>query len=59
MDIEINTLRSAVTLLAFISFLGIFFWAWSGRNRARFEEAQSLIFLDESRPVIDGSSEHV
>jgi cytochrome c oxidase cbb3-type subunit 4 len=50
MDIDLNTLRSAVTVLAFACFIGIFLWAWSGRNRARFLEAQQLPFADETRP---------
>lgn len=59
MDIELNTLRSAVTVLAFISFVGIFLWAWSGRNRARFDEAQSLPFADEGiAGNLDRSSAH-
>jgi len=51
MDIDLNTLRSAVTVLAFACFIGIFLWAWSGRNRARFDEARQLPFADETRPA--------
>jgi cytochrome c oxidase cbb3-type subunit 4 len=48
MDIDLNTLRSAITVLAFACFIGIFLWAWSGRNRASFDEAKRLPFADES-----------
>ena len=46
MDI-INDLRSIVTVLAFLSFLGIVAWAWSGRRRAAFEEAARLPFTED------------
>ena len=35
-------LRSIVTVITLITFVGIVIWAWSGRNRARFEEAARL-----------------
>ncbi|WP_137896032.1 cbb3-type cytochrome c oxidase subunit 3 [Ramlibacter sp. 2FC] len=41
---DINTLRSAVTVAALIAFLGICVWAWSRRNQAGFEEAARLPF---------------
>lgn len=44
---DINTLRSIVTVLALIAFLGIVFWAWSGRNKARFDEAAQLPFKNK------------
>lgn len=56
MDIDLNTLRAAVTVLAFACFIGIFLWAWSGRNRARFDEAERLPFADDTRPAPDAGS---
>ena len=41
---DINTLRSIVTVAGLICFLGIVWWAWSGRNRADFEQAARLPF---------------
>ena len=35
---DINTLRSIVTLVCFVTFLGIVFWAYRKRNAARFPE---------------------
>ena len=43
---DINTLRAAITVAAFITFLGIVAWAWSSRRRADFEAAARLP-LDE------------
>jgi len=41
---DINLLRSIVTVVAFVVFIGIVFWAWSRRNKARFDEAARLPF---------------
>ena len=44
---DINTLRSIVTILAFIAFIGIVVWAWSQRNQASFDEAAQLPFRQD------------
>lgn len=44
---ELTTLRSLITLISFLVFIGIVVWAWSGRNRERFEEAARLPFSDD------------
>jgi cytochrome c oxidase cbb3-type subunit 4 len=41
---DINTLRSIVTVLTFIVFIGIMVWAYSRRNSAAFDEAAQLPF---------------
>ena len=49
-----NDLRIGVILLSFVLFGLIVKWAWSRRNKAAFDEAQQLPFLDEvpvSAPV--------
>jgi cytochrome c oxidase cbb3-type subunit 4 len=43
---DLDTLRSAMTLLSFLAFLGIVFWAMSPRKKADFAEAEGLPFLD-------------
>lgn len=45
---DINLLRSIVTVVTFLVFIGIVLWAWSARNRARFDEAARLPF-EQSR----------
>jgi cytochrome c oxidase cbb3-type subunit 4 len=45
--VDINTLRSVVTVLAFVSFVGIVIWAYSGRARRGFEEAAQLPFAED------------
>ncbi len=44
MDIDINTLRSAATLVSFVTFIGIVWWAWSKRRADDFSEAARLPF---------------
>ncbi|MGC4365392.1 cbb3-type cytochrome oxidase subunit 3 [Hydrogenophaga sp. R2] len=44
---DINDLRSIVTVVSLFTFLGIVVWAWSRRNQAGFEEAARLPFQDE------------
>ena len=43
---DVNALRIAVTLLSFVIFAGILRWALSARNKAAFDEAQQLPFID-------------
>ena len=41
---DINLLRSIVTVVTFAVFIGIVWWAMARRNQARFEEAARLPF---------------
>jgi cytochrome c oxidase cbb3-type subunit 4 len=40
--------RSAVTLISFITFLGIVWWAYSARRHESFEQAALLPLLDDN-----------
>ncbi|MBS3998016.1 MAG: cbb3-type cytochrome c oxidase subunit 3 [Hydrogenophaga sp.] len=44
---DINVLRSIVTVVSLLIFIGIVIWAWSGRNQSSFEEAAQLPFKDD------------
>mgnify|MGYP000888477534 CR=1 FL=1 len=44
---DVTTLRIAATLVSFATFLGIVWWAYSRRNRERFDEAARLPFEQE------------
>ena len=46
---DINDIRSIITLVLLVIFIGICAWAWSSRNRERFEEAARLPFAEEER----------
>ena len=43
---DINDLRSVLTVLAFTSFLGIVWWAWRRRSQKEFAVAEQLPFAD-------------
>jgi cytochrome c oxidase cbb3-type subunit 4 len=44
---DINDMRSAVTVVSFLVFVGIVAWAWSKRNKSNFDEAAQLPFKDD------------
>lgn len=44
---DINDLRSIVTVVSLLAFVGIVVWAWSKRNRSNFDEAAQLPFKDD------------
>ena len=44
---DINDLRSVVTTISLLTFVGIVVWAWSGRNQPGFDEAALLPFTDD------------
>ncbi len=41
---DLNTLRSIVTVVLFVVFIGIIWWAFSRRNKKRFEQDAMLPF---------------
>ncbi|HUU71664.1 MAG TPA: cbb3-type cytochrome c oxidase subunit 3 [Burkholderiales bacterium] len=43
----VNELRTAVTVLAFIAFIGIVLWAYSSRRKKAFDEAAQLPFTED------------
>jgi cytochrome c oxidase cbb3-type subunit 4 len=45
---DINLIRSLVTVAAFLSFLGIVLWAWSNGARAGFERAAQIPFDEDA-----------
>lgn len=42
-----NDLRAAITVLTLIVFIGIVIWAYSARQKHRFDEAAKLPFADD------------
>lgn len=47
---DINDLRSLITVMGFLCFLGICAWAYSGHARSGFEEAARLPLTDDDMP---------
>lgn len=46
---DVNTMRTIITVMLFVVFLGIVWWAFSARNKARFEKDAQLPFADDDR----------
>lgn len=44
---DVNLLRSVITAVLFVVFLGIVFWAWSKGKREDFEAAARLPLEDD------------
>ncbi len=44
---DINILRSGVTLAGFVLFVGILVWAWRPAQKAQFDEAAQLPFQSD------------
>ena len=51
---DINFLRSIVTVAAFAAFIGIVLWAYSGRRKAAFDQAARLPFEEEDEGFGNG-----
>ncbi len=56
MDVDLNLLRSAVTVLSLMAFVGIVAWAWSSRRKADFEEMARVVFSDEPMQPSEANS---
>lgn len=56
---DINLLRSAVTLAALTAFLGIVWWAYGPSRKARFERDARMVLDETDTPakVGDGARE--
>ena len=48
---DINDLRSLFTVLAFVAFIGIVWWAYSDRRKQTYDEA-AMLPLDDDSPFI-------
>ena len=44
---DVNTLRAIVTIISFVVFVGICWWAFSRKRKADFEEAARLPLNDD------------
>ena len=44
---DLDTIRTIMTVVAFAMFIGVVWWAYSGHNKAAFAEAANLPFADD------------
>jgi cytochrome c oxidase cbb3-type subunit 4 len=54
---DLVMIRSVMTLVAFLTFVGIICWAWSGQRKADFEEAARLPFDNEDGDLANANRE--
>ncbi len=54
---DINDLRSFMTVLVFIAFIAVWMWAWSSRRNKRFSEAANQLFSEEEERIHQRSVE--
>lgn len=47
---DINDLRTIMTVVAFLTFIGIVAWAYSGKRRKAFDEAARMA-LEDDQPI--------
>ncbi|MBK7615772.1 MAG: cbb3-type cytochrome c oxidase subunit 3 [Burkholderiales bacterium] len=46
---DINVLRSVITLVSLAMFIGLIVWTWNRRQKRGFDEAAQLPFLDDDQ----------
>ncbi len=55
-----NEMRAVITAISLIAFLAIAFWAYSRRNKSRFDEASQIPFADDDmdrRSAVSGRTD--
>jgi cytochrome c oxidase cbb3-type subunit 4 len=40
---------SIFTVIVFVAFIGVVWWAFSSKNKKKFDEAANLVFADEDK----------
>jgi cytochrome c oxidase cbb3-type subunit 4 len=53
---DINDLRTISTVLAFLAFVGVVVWAWSGKRKHAFDEAANLPLDDDEQTLPAGKA---
>ena len=49
---DASILQTVWTVIAFVFFVGVVFWAWSGKRKKSFDEAARMA-LDDDKAVSD------
>jgi cytochrome c oxidase cbb3-type subunit 4 len=52
--VDINLIRTLVTVLALATFLGIVWWAYAPSRKSRFERDARMVF-DDSEPSVSSA----
>ena len=48
---DLNDLRTIVTAVSFIAFIGVVVWAYNKKQKAQFDEAANIPFLDDDEGI--------
>lgn len=54
---DIGTIHSIWTIVLFVSFIGVVWYAYDKNRKSRFDEAANLVFADEPTSNNKGDSE--
>ncbi|NKF51462.1 cbb3-type cytochrome c oxidase subunit 3 [Shewanella sp. WXL01] len=44
---DYGTFQGILTIIVMVTFVGIFYWAYSSRSKKKFDEAANLVFTDK------------
>ena len=58
MNMNMEWMRSAMTVIAFATFIGIVLWAWSARKRGDFDAAARSVLLEDEAAQGNGINEN-
>jgi cytochrome c oxidase cbb3-type subunit 4 len=50
--VDVSILQTVWTVIAFVFFVGVVFWAWSGKRKSNFDKAARMA-LDDDEAVTD------
>ncbi|MCG8381298.1 MAG: cbb3-type cytochrome c oxidase subunit 3 [Gammaproteobacteria bacterium] len=56
---EINDIRVAYTVIMFVFFIAVCFWALSKRNKKRFNDAANLLFDEKEEKMHKASVKEI
>lgn len=54
---EIGMLRGLGTVVVFIAFIGVVFWAYNSKRKSGFDEAANLPFADDASTPANSAQE--
>ena len=54
---DIDTVRIVLLLVLFVSFIGVWIWAWSGKRKTAFKEASFLPLEEDDGHIPESNGE--
>lgn len=53
---DYGTFQGILTIIVMITFVGIFYWAYSARSKSKFDEAANAVFTKEELAAMSKDS---